>query len=67
MNGYDQFESTEVDFIDTYQQGSTLATLTRSISKAARRMAEYLSWFRGESYDAVLTDDMFAAKAAAAA
>lgn len=66
LNGFDQFEPTEVDFIDTYQRGSPLATMTRSVPKAARRTAEFFSWFRRGSFDAVLTDDMFAAKAAAA-
>lgn len=67
LNGYDQFEPTDVDFIETYQQGSVLSTITESLPKAARRTADYLSWFRAGTFDAVVTDDMFAVKAAAVA
>lgn len=67
LNGYEQFEPTDVDFIDTYQFGSILSTLTRSVPNAVRRTVDYYSWFRAKSFDAVVTDDMFAVKAAAAA
>lgn len=67
LHGYEQFEPTDVDFIETYQHGSVLSTLTESFPKAVRRTADFLSWFRAESFDAVVTDDMFAVKAAAAA
>lgn len=67
LNGYDQFEPTYVDFIETYQYGSVLSTITESLPKAVRRTADYLSWFRAGSFDAIVTDDMFAVKAAAVA
>ncbi|SFP26927.1 MULTISPECIES: glycosyltransferase [Halolamina] len=64
LNGYDEFEPTNVDFIDTYQGGSTWATLSRSLPASLSRIAEYQAWLTATQPDALVTDDMFAAMAA---
>lgn len=65
LNGYDAFEPTNVDFIDTYQDGSLREVLTGSVPASANRIRDYLAWLRETEPDALVTDDMFAAMAAA--
>jgi hypothetical protein len=64
LNGYDAFEPTPVDYIDTYQHGAVHEVFTRSLPATAARLSEYVRWLREESPDALVTDDMFAAMAA---
>jgi|GEM_PF-2133826 len=64
LNGYDEYEPTTVDYIDTYQDGSMRDVLARSLPSSADRVTDYLAWFREVDPDAVVTDDMFAAMAA---
>ncbi|WP_205427807.1 hypothetical protein [Halorussus sp. MSC15.2] len=64
LNGYDEFEPTTVDYIDTYQGGSLGKVLTQSVPASARRVAEYVDWLDETEPDALVTDDMFAAIAA---
>jgi len=64
LNGYDAYEPTTVDYIDTYQDGSMTDVLTRSLPSSADRVTDYLAWLREVEPDAVVTDDMFAAFAA---
>jgi hypothetical protein len=64
LNGYDEFEPTTVDFIDTYQGGSAWATLSRSLPASLSRIVEYQAWLTTTEPDALVTDDMFAAMAA---
>ncbi|MFC5972477.1 glycosyltransferase [Halomarina salina] len=62
-NGYDPYEPTVVDFIDSYQyDDGTL--LGDSVPNAARRVRDIVQWLRREDPDALVTDDMFAAMAA---
>ena len=62
-SGYDPYEPTVVDFIDSYQYGDG-GVLTDSVPNAARRVRDLVRWLRREAPDAVVTDDMFAAMAA---
>ncbi|WP_255149243.1 glycosyltransferase [Halorarius halobius] len=64
LNGYDEFEPTAVDYIDTYQGGSVRQVLAESVPATAARVAEYVAWLRNTEPDALVTDDMFAAIAA---
>ncbi|MFC4448548.1 hypothetical protein [Halorussus aquaticus] len=64
LNGYDEFEPTTVDYIDTYQDGSLGKVLTQSVPASARRVVEYVDWLDETDPDALVTDDMFAAMAA---
>ena len=64
LNGYDEFEPTTVDYIDTYQGGSLGQVLTRSVPASARRVSDYVDWLEETDPDALVTDDMFAAMAA---
>jgi UDP-N-acetylglucosamine:LPS N-acetylglucosamine transferase len=64
LNGYDEFEPTTVDYIDTYQDGSLGRVVTRSVPASARRVREYVDWLHETEPDALVTDDMFAAMAA---
>jgi hypothetical protein len=64
LNGYDAFEPTAVDYIDTYQGGSLRRVLTRSLPATTARVTELVGWLRETDPDAVVTDDMFAAMAA---
>jgi len=64
LNGYDAYEPTAVDYIDSYQGGSMRDVLTRSLPSSADRVTDYLAWLREVDPDAVVTDDMFAAFAA---
>lgn len=64
LNGYDAFEPTAVDYIDTYQHGARREVFTRSLPATASRLSDYVRWLREESPDALVTDDMFAAMAA---
>ncbi|WP_202593827.1 hypothetical protein [Halolamina rubra] len=64
LNGYDEFEPTDVDFIDTFQGGSTWETLSRSLPASLSRIVEYQAWLTATEPDALVTDDMFAAMAA---
>ncbi|WP_241692947.1 glycosyltransferase [Haloarcula limicola] len=65
LNGYDEFEPTTVDYVDTYQNGSVWRTISRSLPASLGRIADYRSWLDAVSPDALVTDDMFAAMAAA--
>ena len=65
LNGYDAFEPTNVDFIDSYQDGSLREVVTGSVPASARRVRDYVAWLRETEPDALVTDDMFAAMAAA--
>jgi hypothetical protein len=65
LNGYDEFEPTTVDFIDTYQGGSVFHTASRSVPASMSRIVEYQAWLTATDPDALVTDDMFAAMAAA--
>ncbi|WP_435180667.1 glycosyltransferase [Halorussus sp. AFM4] len=64
LHGYDEFEPTTVDYIDTYQGGSLGQVLARSVPASARRVSEYVDWLAETDPDALVTDDMFAAMAA---
>ncbi|WP_254822870.1 hypothetical protein [Haloglomus halophilum] len=64
LNGYDAFEPTNVDFIDTVQDGAVRQVLTGSLPASANRIADYVDWLRETAPDALVTDDMFAAMAA---
>jgi hypothetical protein len=64
LNGYDAFEPTIVDFIDTYQGGSLWQTARRSVPASLSRIVEYEAWLSATDPDALVTDDMFAAMAA---
>ena len=64
LHGYDEFEPTTVDYIDTYQGGSLGQVLTRSVPASARRVSDYVDWLAETDPDALVTDDMFAAMAA---
>lgn len=64
LNGYDEFEPTNVDFIDTYQGGSVWQAARRSLPASMRRIADYQAWLSATEPDALVTDDMFAAMAA---
>jgi len=64
LNGYDAFEPTAVDYIDTYQGGSLRRVLAESVPATAARVAEFSTWLRETNPDALVTDDMFAAMAA---
>lgn len=64
LHGYDEFEPTIVDYIDTYQGGSLWTVLTESVPATASRVTEYVEWLRDLDPDALVTDDMFAAIAA---
>ncbi|MFB6207631.1 MAG: glycosyltransferase [Haloglomus sp.] len=64
LNGYDEFEPTVVDYIDTVQAGSLRQVLTGSVPASANRVADYADWLRETAPDALVTDDMFAAMAA---
>jgi hypothetical protein len=62
-NGYDPYEPTVVDFIESYQYGRG-AVIGDDLPKAVRRVRDLVRWLRREAPDAVVTDDMFAAMAA---
>jgi len=64
LNGYDEFEPTTVDYIDTYQGGSLWAAASESVPATLGRIADYRAWLAATEPDAVVTDDMFAAMAA---
>ena len=64
LHGYDEFEPTNVDFIDTYQGNSFSRVVTESLPASRARVADYCKWLREEAPDAIVTDDMFAAMAA---
>ncbi|WP_197052471.1 glycosyltransferase [Halobellus rufus] len=64
LNGYDEFEPTNVDFIDAYQGGSLWQTVKRSLPASLSRIADYQAWLSATEPDALVTDDMFAAMAA---
>ncbi|MFC7141091.1 glycosyltransferase [Halosimplex aquaticum] len=64
LNGYDEFEPTTVDYIDTYQDGSLWRAATRSLPASLGRIADYQAWLSATEPDALVTDDMFAAMAA---
>lgn len=64
LNGYDEFEPTTVDYIDTYQGGSTLSVVTESLPASLHRIGDYQAWLAATEPDALVTDDMFAAMAA---
>jgi hypothetical protein len=65
LNGYDEFEPTDVDFIESYQGGTIREVLAGSVPASADRVADYVGWLRDTEPDALVTDDMFAAIAAA--
>lgn len=67
LNGYDEFEPTPVDYIDTYQGGSMSQVLTESVPASARRVTDYVDWLGRIDADALVTDDMFGAMAASKA
>lgn len=64
LNGYEEFEPTAVDYVDTYQGGSMSQVLTESVPASARRVTDYVDWLHRIDPDALVTDDMFAAMAA---
>jgi len=64
LNGYDEFEPTTVDYIDTYQGGSTWQVVSQSLPASLGRIADYRRWLAATDPDALVTDDMFAAMAA---
>jgi len=64
LNGYDEFQPTTVDYIDTYQNGSLWAAASRSLPASLGRIADYQAWLAAIEPDALVTDDMFAAMAA---
>ena len=64
LNGYDEFEPTLVDYIDTYQGGSLREVVAQSVPASASRVGDYVDWLREIRPDALVTDDMFAAMAA---
>lgn len=68
--GYEGRELTRVDYVEDFQEDEdTLSSLTRvltgSIPDSITRLRDIVAWFRSERPDAVVTDDMFAAAAAA--
>lgn len=64
LNGYDEYEPTPVDYIDTYQDGSMSGVITKSVPASIERVADYVDWLGRVDPDALVTDDMFAAMAA---
>jgi len=64
LNGYDAFEPTAVDYIDSYQGGSLRRVLTDSVPATTARVTEITGWLREVDPDGLVTDDMFAAMAA---
>lgn len=64
LNGYDEYEPTPVDYIDTYQDGSMSGVITKSVPASIERVADYVDWLGRIDPDALVTDDMFAAMAA---
>jgi hypothetical protein len=64
LNGHDEFEPATVDYIDTFQGGSTWQVLSESVPATARRVTDYVEWLDATAPDALVTDDMFAAMAA---
>jgi hypothetical protein len=64
LNGYDEFEPTTVDYVDTYQGGSVWQAARRSLPASLGRIADYQAWLSATDPDALVTDDMFAAMAA---
>ncbi|MFC6874706.1 glycosyltransferase [Halobellus marinus] len=64
LNGYDEFEPTNVDYIDAYQNGSLWQATKRSLPASLGRIADYQAWLSTTEPDALVTDDMFAAMAA---
>lgn len=64
LNGYDAFEPTPVDYIDSYQGGSLWQVLTDSVPATTARVTEITGWLGDLDPDALVTDDMFAAMAA---
>jgi len=65
LNGYDAVEPTTVDFIDTYQDGSLWQSARHSVPASLGRIADCQAWLVSMEPNAVVTDDMFAAMAAA--
>jgi len=64
LNGYDEFEPTTVDYIDSYQGGSLWRAARRSLPASLGRIADYQAWLSATDPDGLVTDDMFAAMAA---
>ncbi|WP_340099500.1 hypothetical protein [Salinibaculum salinum] len=64
LNGYDEFEPTVVDYIDTFQGGSMWQVASQSVPASLGRIADYHAWLSATEPDALVTDDMFAAMAA---
>jgi len=64
LNGYDEFEPTVVDYVDTYQTGPIRRVAAESVPASIGRVTDYVAWLRETDPDALVTDDMFAAMAA---
>ena len=59
INGYKEFKPEKVEFIDDYEKGLHM-TFLNSFPKSLKRVRDYISWFRQEEPDIIVTDDMFA-------
>jgi UDP:flavonoid glycosyltransferase YjiC (YdhE family) len=46
LNGYDEFEPTTVDYLDTYQGGSTWQVVSQSLPASLGRIADYRRGWR---------------------
>ncbi|WP_435359229.1 glycosyltransferase [Haloarchaeobius sp. DFWS5] len=66
LQGYEEFVPAVVDYIGDYQDGGNLLrVLTHSVPMSGKRVFDYVGWLRRLEPDAIVTDDMFAAMAAA--
>ncbi|MFB6082541.1 MAG: glycosyltransferase [Halanaeroarchaeum sp.] len=63
MNGFEEFEPTDLDFIDRREgeEGSVLAGLTHAAPRVLARLRDFANWIDRTDPDVLLTDDPFAA------
>ena len=69
-NDYEVYEPPRVNYVEEYQHAGSgvrgvARVLSGSVPDSARRVGAIRDWLRGEDPDAVVTDDMFGAAAAA--
>ncbi|MFB6070996.1 MAG: glycosyltransferase [Halanaeroarchaeum sp.] len=63
MNGYDEYEPTDLDFIDRREGdgGSVFAGLAHAAPRVVARFRDFYGWLDRTDPDVLLTDDPFAA------